>query len=107
MSQIARSSWRNFMAKSQLPTSAQPTKNDALVDAKGLRIDPALFAFDSLPDLAFVRLPTVQALFACSRATVWRRVKTAEIPPPVKLSERITVWQVGALRKRLKEMHEG
>lgn len=79
------------MAKSQLPTSAQPTKNDALVDGKGPRIDPALRDFDSLPDLAFVRLPVVQALFACSRATVWRRVKSGRIPAPVKFSERITV----------------
>lgn len=95
------------MAKSQLPTSAQPTQNDALADAKSPRVDHALLAFDSLPELAFVRLPTVQALFACSRATVWRRVKTGQIPAPVKLSERITVWQVASLRKHLIALNDG
>ncbi|MEG1128470.1 MAG: AlpA family phage regulatory protein [Comamonas sp.] len=95
------------MAKSRLPTSAQLTKNDVLVDAKGPRIDPAFFAFDSLPDVALVHLPVVQALFACSRATVWRRVKSGQIPAPLKLSERTTVWQVASLRKHLIALGEG
>lgn len=95
------------MAKSQLPTSAKSPKNDALADAKSPRIDPALRNFDSLPDLALVRLPVVQALFACSRATVWRHVKSGLIPAPVKFSEGITVWQVASLRKHLMALSQG
>lgn len=95
------------MAKSQLPTSAQSTKDDALVDTHGPRVDPALLNFDSLSDLTLVRLPTVMALFACSRATVWRHVKSGRIPAPVKFSEGITAWQVAALRKCLIALSQG
>lgn len=95
------------MAKSQLLTSAQPTENDAPVVARALRIDPALLAFDSLPNSAQVRLPVVLALYACSRATVWRHVRAGLIPAPVKVSARITVWSVGVLRKHLLEMNGG
>ena len=34
--------------------------------------------FDALPDSAHVRLPVVVGLFACSAATVWRRVKDGQ-----------------------------
>lgn len=67
-------------------------------------VDPAITSFDSLPDTAHVRLPVVIALFACSRATVWRHVKSGLIPRPIKFSERITVWNVGVLRRKLMEM---
>jgi predicted DNA-binding transcriptional regulator AlpA len=60
--------------------------------------DKALAAFDSLPDSAFVRLPTVAALFATSTATVWRRVKSGQLPAPVKLGPQISAWRVGELR---------
>ena len=58
--------------------------------------------FDDLPNDGFVRLPTVANLFACSRATVWRRVKERLLPPPIKLGERISAWKVGDLRAILK-----
>lgn len=58
--------------------------------------------FDDLPNEGFVRLPTVANLFACSRATVWRRVKEQLLPAPIKLGERITAWKVGDLRVILK-----
>ncbi|MBP8213852.1 MAG: AlpA family phage regulatory protein [Propionivibrio sp.] len=70
------------------------------------RTDPtaipgALKHFDSLPDSANVRQPVVQALYCCSSATVWRMVKRGTIPAPRKLSERVTAWNVGELRKAL------
>lgn len=68
---------------------------------KKLPIDSALSNFDSLPDSAYVRQPVVEALFSCSSATVWRRVKDGRIPKPKKFSERVTTWNVGALRKTL------
>jgi len=64
-------------------------------------VPDALKNFDSLPDSANVRQPVVKALFGCSDATVWRMVKRGSIPAPRKLSERISAWNVGELRKAL------
>jgi len=64
-------------------------------------IPDALRNFDSLPDSANVRQPVVQALYGCSSATVWRNVRKGVIPAPRKLSERVTAWNVGDLRKAL------
>jgi predicted DNA-binding transcriptional regulator AlpA len=61
----------------------------------------AFQTFDSSPDSAYVRLPVVRALYACSSATVWRMVKRGQLPAPKKLSERVTAWNVGDLRKAL------
>ncbi len=57
--------------------------------------------FDQLPDSAHVRQPVVEALYACSSATLWRRVKEGKIPAPKKLSARISAWNVGELRSDL------
>lgn len=62
--------------------------------------DPLKF-FDSLPESAHVRLPVVQALYGCSPATVWRRVKSGEMPKPRKFSSRVSCWNVGELRVAL------
>ena len=62
----------------------------------------SLRAFDSLPDAAYVRLPVVQSLYACSAASVWRGVKQGRIPSPIKLSPRTTCWNVGELRNALR-----
>lgn len=64
-------------------------------------IPTALRNFDALPDSAYVRLPIVVALFACGRTTVWRRVKNSTLPAPRRLSESVTAWNVGQLRKAL------
>lgn len=61
----------------------------------------ALRNFDALPDAAYVRLPVVCGLFACSAPTVWRKVKQGSMPAPRKLSESVTAWNVGLLRKAL------
>ena len=61
----------------------------------------ALKNFEFLPDSAHVRLPVVAALYACSPATVWRRLKDGGIPAPKKLSDRVTAWNVGQLRADL------
>jgi predicted DNA-binding transcriptional regulator AlpA len=57
----------------------------------------------SLPDpaAAFVRLPVVCALFSISPATAWRWVKKSVLPTPRRLSEAVTAWNVGELRKAL------
>jgi len=64
-------------------------------------VPDALRNFDTLPEAANVRLPVVAALFACSPATVWRRVKSGTLPAPRKLSEGVTAWRVAELRKAL------
>ncbi len=64
-------------------------------------IPDGLRNFDSLPDSAHVRLPTVAALWGCSPVTVWRGVKAGRIPAPKKLSPRTACWNVGELRKAL------
>ncbi len=64
-------------------------------------IPDALRNFDALPDSANVRLPVVAALFACSTVTVWRRVKKGTLPAGRRLSEGVTAWNVGELRKAL------
>lgn len=63
--------------------------------------------FDELPAAGFVRLPVVAALFACSKPTVWRRVRAGLIPKPRKLGPRVTGWQVGELRQALGGEHAG
>jgi predicted DNA-binding transcriptional regulator AlpA len=54
--------------------------------------------FDLLPDSAHVRQPVVEGLYGCSGSTVWRMVKRGEMPPPHKITNRITGWSVGELR---------
>lgn len=73
-----------------------------LPDPAAAPIPDALRNFDALPDSANVRLPVVAALFACGPATVWRRVKKGALPAARKLSEGVTAWNVGELRKALK-----
>lgn len=75
--------------------SALPTSVAAAIPA-------ALRNFDVLPDAAHVRLPVVCALYQVSCATVWRWSKNGRIPAPRRLSEGVTAWPVGELRKALR-----
>jgi prophage regulatory protein len=61
-------------------------------------IPDAFASFDQLPDSAYVRAPTVCALFNISNATVWRWVAAKRLPTPKKLGPQTTAWQVGDLR---------
>lgn len=73
---------------------AQRTNPSALPDA--------LIHFDSLPDSAYVRQPVVERLLSCSPATVWRMVRRGKLTTK-KLSERVTGFSVGHLRKLMAE----
>lgn len=68
---------------------------------RNLEAGAALASFDTLPDAAHVRLPTVASLFATSPSNVWRWVKSGLIPAPKKLGPQTTVWNVGELRRAL------
>lgn len=69
-------------------------------------INPTLRDFDQLPNSANVRLPIVKALLGFSSATVWRLSKRQELKA-IKLSERCTAWNVGALRNFMNQKVEG
>jgi len=61
----------------------------------------ALAGFDTAPDSANVRLPVVARLCGVSPVTVWRWSKSGRLPTPRRLSEGVTVWNVGDLRQAL------
>ena len=75
--------------------------------------EPAqLSVFDKLPDSAFIReaqlvtspkRPEVAAPLPFSAPTLWRKVAAGDFPKPLKLSVRVTVWQVGAVRAWMAE----
>jgi len=63
--------------------------------------------FDALPNSAYVReaqlvqspnRPDGTAPLPFSAPTLWRKVKAGTFPKPIKLSERVTAWNVGAVR---------
>ena len=63
--------------------------------------------FDALPDSAFIResqlvqspkRPDTQAHLPISAPTLWRKLKAGTFPAPVKLSERVTAWNLGSVR---------
>ncbi len=63
--------------------------------------------FDNLPDSAFIResqlvqspkRPGIPAPLPFSAPTLWRKVKAGTFPKPVKLSQRVTAWHIGAIR---------
>lgn len=67
----------------------------------------AIPSFDALPDSAFIReaqlvqspkRPGSPAPLPFSAPTLWRKVRAGTFPKPVKLSERVTAWNVGTVR---------
>ena len=77
----------------------------AAIPAQKAPINPSIF--DALSDGAFIResqlvqsplRPDNPAPLPFSGPTLWRKVKAGTFPKPIKLSQRITAWQVGAVR---------
>ena len=63
--------------------------------------------FDALPGSAYIResqlvqspkRPDTPAPLPFSAPTLWRKVKAGTFPKPIKLSERVTAWNVGTVR---------
>jgi predicted DNA-binding transcriptional regulator AlpA len=91
---------------SHKPTAKQKPVSISLLaqSIKPLVLSPS---FDILPDSAFIReaqlvrspkRPTAPAPLPFSAPTLWRKVKAGTFPRPIKLSERITCWNVGEVR---------
>jgi len=57
--------------------------------------------FDNLPDSGYMRQPQVLEVVPFSSATLWRKCKAGQFPAPLRLSERVTAWKVGDVRKFL------
>lgn len=71
---------------------------------KSQRYSNALNGFDDLPASANVRKPVVCSLLGCSDATVDRMSSDGRLPKPIKVTNRISAWNVGALRKAMAEL---
>lgn len=55
-------------------------------------------AIPTLPEIGFVRLPTILAVFPVGRSSWWLGVKNGKYPPAVKLGPNTTAWEVSAIR---------
>ncbi len=82
---------------SRLPADVQGGNNPPIIKS----------VFDALPNSAYVReaqlvqsptRPDSTAPLPFSAPTLWRKVKAGTFPKPAKLSERVTAWNVGAVR---------
>lgn len=58
----------------------------------------------NLPEVGYVRLPGVLAVFPVSRSTWWAGVKDGRFPQAVKLGPRMTAWRVEDIRALLERM---
>lgn len=63
-------------------------------------ITEELKRFSELPNEAYVRAPTVRALFACGKTTMWGAVGKY-IPEPRRFGPGNVAFNVGELRKAL------
>ena len=94
---------RGFNFKGKVtPTASKP----AATPAKPPK--PAQSVFDQLADSAYVRAgqlvqssanPASTAPLPFSEPTLWRKVKAGTFPAPIKLSARVTGWQVADIRQ--------
>ncbi len=86
----------------------KPTpKSLSAFSAAAIQATPVIPSFDALPNSAYIReaqlvqspqRPATPAPLPFSAPTLWRKVKAGTFPKPIKLSERVTAWQVGAVR---------
>ena len=101
-----------------IPRNSQAGTHDAATMA-GVSRNPqgaAPSTFDTLPDSAFIResqlvqspkRPGIPAPLPFSAPTLWRKVKAGTFPKPVKLSQRVTAWNIGAVRAWMAAQTDG
>ena len=95
------------MPKPAQATKARKQQQAAMPEVATARHTTAIPSFDELPDSAFIReaqlvqspkRPGSTAPLPFSAPTLWRKVKNGTFVKPVKLSERVTAFNVGAVR---------
>lgn len=59
-----------------------------------------------LPQVGFVRLPTILQLIPVSKSTWWAKVKKGAYPKPVKLGGNITAWRAEDIHQLIKTINE-
>jgi prophage regulatory protein len=86
------------------PIASKSASASSLLPLK-TSLNPSVF--DALSDSAFIReaqlvqspkRPNTPAPLPFSAPTLWRKVKDGTFPKPIKLSVRVTAWNVGAVR---------
>ncbi len=63
-------------------------------------------SFDNLPEQSFIRIKTIAKLYSVHTGTIWRWVKENQFPKPIKISSKVTCWQVSVIRNHLKKLAE-
>jgi prophage regulatory protein len=54
-----------------------------------------------LPEVGFMRIRQILAVYPIGRSTWWAGVKSGRFPRPVKLGPRTTAWRVEDIRRLL------
>jgi len=62
---------------------------------------------DNFPEIGFVRIKAILAVFPVSKSTWWAGVKSGRYPQPVKLSARTTAWKVEEIKELLEQASSG
>ena len=62
--------------------------------------------FDDLPDAAMIQIRNLvhYKVLPYSATTIWRKCRSNEFPKPTKISQGITAWRVGDIRKYLQDI---
>lgn len=71
-------------------------KNEARIDSHNL-----------LPAEGYVRAKVLAPMLGIAVVTLWRWAAAGKLPPPVKLSERVTAWRAEDIRKWINAQGQG
>jgi len=55
----------------------------------------------------FIRIKTVMEITGLAKSTVWLWVKENKLPKPIKLSSRVTVWELSDIELFMKNAKNG
>lgn len=59
-----------------------------------------------LPEMGFLRLPQVLAVYPVSKSSWWDGIKAGKYPRGVKISERCTAWKVQDIKRLIEQVGE-
>jgi prophage regulatory protein len=57
-----------------------------------------------IPEVGFLRLQQVLALYPVARSTWWAGVRAGRYPLPVKLGRRVTAWRASDIRQLIEHL---